>query len=783
MPEILRPARRLVTALCFLLAFGGFAHAEDAATPTCPLGVIKCPKRPIDWSMCKKSDLLDFYVAGLPTEGDRSSVNASADANAVHSTDAQHYIFEGDAAISRLDQLLRADTIIYDAETTDYDAKGHVRYQDSGMLMAADSAKGNADLDQCTLDGNVRYQLLSSRGNGSADKAVMEDKAHAHLTASTFSTCDISDQQWSIRSNDMVLDQDEGEGKGHDVTFRVHDVPVFWLPYATFPLDDRRESGFLFPTFGYSDRRGFDVTLPYYFNLAPNYDATLLPRLMTDRGLMLGGEFRYLTDSSTGAFNFEVLPNDREVNDENVVDNDTIPSDRWWYKWTDVTGLGTNWSASVNLNRVSDDRYFEDFGRGLYNSAISFLPSSAYLYGHGDWWNASFGGDVYQITDPTIADQYEPYHRLPRMTFTGEQAFLGDLTWGINSEFIAFAKDHAVEGQRFDAFPYLAFPIETAAYFFKPQLGYRYTAYSLDHLNDTTNPLLNDKNPTRGVPIFSLDTGLIFERGLSIGDSAWTQTLEPRAYYLRVPYRNQNDIPIFDTQEIPFSFGELFRTNRFVGADRQMDANNLSLAVTTRLLEDATGDERLSASIGEIRYFDDQRVQLANLPPTDFGGSTYAGELDLHLTDRWRVTLDQQWNPNTHRTDLSAVTLQDRFGSGGLLNFSYRFRRNFLEQVDVSALVPLTPAWNLIGRWNYALNNPLALPTDPHGTDGRTLERFIGFEHDTCCVAFRVLARHWVHNAQGDVDNAVYFELEFKGVGSIGQKTDDFLRRAILGYQ
>ena len=273
--------------------------------------VIKCPKRPIDWSMCKKSDLLDFYVAGLPAEGDRSSVNASADANAVHSTDAQHYIFEGDAAISRLDQLLRADTIIYDAETTDYDAKGHVRYQDSGMLMAADSAKGNADLDQCTLDGNVRYQLLSSRGNGSADKAVMEDKAHAHLTASTFSTCDISDQQWSIRSNDMVLDQDEGEGKGHDVTFRVHDVPVFWLPYATFPLDDRRESGFLFPTFGYSDRRGFDVTLPYYFNLAPNYDATLLPRLMTDRGLMLGGEFRYLTDSSTGAFNFEVLPNDR----------------------------------------------------------------------------------------------------------------------------------------------------------------------------------------------------------------------------------------------------------------------------------------------------------------------------------------------------------------------------------------------------------------------------------------------------------------------------------------
>ena len=206
-----------------------------------------------------------------------------------------------------------------------------------------------------------------------------------------------------------------------------------------------------------------------------------------------------------------------------------------------------------------------------------------------------------------------------------------------------------------------------------------------------------------------------------------------------MPYRNQDDIPIFDTQEIPFSFGELFRTNRFVGADRQMDANNLSLALTTRLLEDATGEERLSASIGQIRYFDDQRVQLPGVPPTDFSGSTYAGEIDLRLTDRWRLTLDQQWNPNTDRTDLSAVTLQNRFGDSGVVNLSYRYRRDFLEQVDVSALMPITPAWRLIGRWNYALNDPTALPTDPNGQDGRTLERFIGIEHDSCCIAWRVL--------------------------------------------
>ena len=777
-----RPARRFATALCLLLASGEIAYAADPSAVSCPLGMIRCPKKPIDWSMCKKNDLLDFFVPGRPTEGDRSSVNAEANADAVSSSDAQHYLFEGDAELSRLDQLLRADTIAYDGETTDYDAVGHVRYQDRGMLMSADSAKGNADLDMCTLE-DVHYQLLISRGNGVANTAIMSDKTHAHLTQSTYTTCDPTNPGWSFRADDMVLNQDTGVGVGHDVTFRVNDVPVFWLPYMTFPLDDRRESGFLFPDIGYSNTRGFDTALPYYFNLAPNYDATLIPRLMTERGLMIGGEFRYLTDSSLGAFDFQILPNDRKVPEENELYDETLPDTRWWYKWTDITGLSPNWSASVNINRVSDERYLEDFGRSLYATAISFLPSSAYLNGHGDWWNASIGGDEYQITDPTIADQYEPYHRLPRMTFTADKAFLGNLTAGLNSEFIDFKKDHAIEGERLDVFPYLAYPIETSAYFIRPQIGYRYTSYDLDHLNYSTSPVLSNKSPDRGLPIFSLDTGLIFERSLTVGDEAWTQTLEPRAFYLRVPYRNQNDIPVFDTQTVPFSFGELFRTNSFVGADRQMNANNLSLALTTRLLEDATGDERVSASIGQIRYFDDQRVQLPGVPPTDYAGSTYAGELDLHINDRWRFVIDQQWNPNTDQTDLSAVSLQNRFAGTGILNLSYRFRRDFLEQVDFSTSIPITPAWNVIARWNYALNNPLALPTDPHGTAGRTLERFIGVEHDTCCVAWRVIARHWVHNAEGDVDNAIYFEIEFKGVGSFGQKTDDFLRRGILGYQ
>ncbi|MBA8885000.1 LPS-assembly protein LptD [Dokdonella fugitiva] len=784
-PTLSAPARRHL-ALAILLALPlSPAWAVDA--PSCPAGTLKCPKKPVDWGMCGKNDLLDFYVAGLPTTGDRSAAPRDASALKVSTTDKNHYVLEGKAEIRQLDLFLHAEKITYDAETTDFTAAGPVTYQDRGLLLSAANAKGNTDLDQCTLDG-VRYQLLQSRGNGVAEVAVIDDVDHARLTRATYSTCNLRDQQWAFAARDLDLDRAEGIGRAHDVTFRVHNVPVFWLPYLRFPLDDRRVSGLLYPTIGYGERRGLDFALPYYFNIAPNYDATVTPRIMTERGLMLGGEFRYLTDGSSGTFSADFLAHDNRAADESLEVGDEVPGRRWWYQWKDTTTFNANWGANVNLNRVSDDRYFEDFGRGLYSSAIGFLPSSAYVNGHGSWWTASIGGDQYQITDPTLPSQYEPYRRLPRMTFSGQHGLAGLLEGGVDAEAVAFSKDHALDGRRVDLYPHLDLPLESAAWFVRPELGYRWTSYSLDHLDEGDDPLLRDRHPNRGVPIFSVDSGLVFERSLDIGGEAYTQTFEPRAYYLRVPYRNQDDLPVFDTQEVPFSFSQLFRSNRFVGADRQMDANNLSLALTTRFLEDASGVERLSASIGQIHYFDEQRVQLPTAggvprPPTDYDGSIYAGEIDLHLNDRWRIVLDQQWDPNAHRTELSTFTLQNRFGDDGIVNFSYRYRRDFLEQVDVSAAIPLTPAWRLIARENYALNDPLASANDPRGRDGRTLERFIGIEHDTCCVAWRVIARHWIRSASGEADNAIYFELEFKGVGSIGQQTDSFLRRGILGYQ
>jgi len=742
-----RLPRRLLT-ISLLLAFSLPAYATS---PVCPVGLYTCPKKNDDWSLCKKNALFDFYINELPVSGDREQAATDFNAERISSGDPSHYVMEGNAEIQRLDQLIRADRITYDNETTAYSASGNLRYQDRDLLMSASDAEGNSTSRQSTLH-HVRYQLLSSRGNGTADSIIVNDAQHAELNLPTYTTCDVDAAAWTIRAHDITINQDEGVGRGHDVTFLVHDTPIFWLPYLRFPTDDRRASGFLYPNIGYTERRGFDFTLPYYLNLAPNYDATLYPRLMTERGLMLGADFRYLTERSHGELEWTYLANDR------VADRD-----RGSFHFQNDTYLNNQWNASVNINQVSDDRYFEDFGRGLNLAATSLLPSTAYLNGRGSWWNASIGADQYQITDPTLNDNFEPYHRLPRFTFNGAHELLGNLVGGVKSEFVAFSKENSLEGQRFDVYPYLAYPIENAAYFFRPELGYRYTSYNLDRDQNTT--------PTRALPIASIDTGLVFERNLMFGDEAYINTLEPRLYYLRVPNRDQTTLPVFDTQTIPFSFAELFRSNHFVGADRQMDANNLTLAMTTRLLENASGEERVSASLGQIRYFDDQQVQLPGVPATDYAGSNYAGEVNLHLNERWRLTLSDQWNPNTDQTDLSAISVQNRFGDTGVFNFSYRFRRNFLEQTDVSSLIPLSPQWSLIGRWNYSLR------------DRETLESFVGIEHDSCCVAWRALVRHWVHNAEGQSDNALYFELEFKGIGSIGQKTDNFLQHAILGYQ
>lgn len=811
------PRFRLLAA-ALAIAIAQTAIAQDAP-PACPVGVLICPKpaRANLFALCKRNALLDAYTPGLPTQGDRTKVAADVSARKVESTDSSHYRLEGDVRMQRLDQLLHSDFLTYDTDTTAYSAGGHVVMQDRSLLMTAASADGT-DSPRTTHLKDVRYQLLQQRGNGTAASADMSDADHGRMRDGTFSTCDPDAREWYLRANELDMDKVANEGYAHGVSLYYRDVPFFWFPYLSFPLSNERQSGFLAPHIAYSSHRGLVLGAPYYLNLAPNYDATLEPRVSTERGAMLEGQFRYLDSADKAQIDFNFVPHDNEAADERAQYAVTppvfqgpaspvdVPDRRYAFHIQDSSMISDNWGAAVNIERVSDKQYFQDYGDSLTTSATALLGSSAYLNGRGTWWSASFGADALQITQTTLSNTAQPYMRLPRATFTGEHALLGGLVWGVNSEYVDFRRGPfdlvgpapgsvqsiaSVEGQRVDLYPYLAYPVETAGYFIRPELGVRYTAYDLNDLAayNASHPGgsgFTDTAPSRSTPVFDLDAGLIFERPLTLFGTALTQTLEPRLYYLRVPYRNQSDLPIFDTQLPSFDFPSLFRSNSFVGADRQSNANNLTLALTSRLIDAGSGDELLSASIGQIHYFSPQRVQLPGVPEVDYSGSDIVGELDLRLNDNWELKWDQQYNPNSrildpqtqmlvenlHHTDLSAISVEHRFGAEGTVNFSYRFRRGLLEQIDTSALYPLNANWALVGRYYYSLMH------------SQLLEAFAGAQYDSCCVSMRVLVRRYI-NVIGQLkpSNGVYFELEFKGLGNTGSRTENFLRRAILGYQ
>ncbi|MFN9729313.1 MAG: LPS-assembly protein LptD [Pseudomonadota bacterium] len=740
------------------LALATAAHADDA------------PGRP-DFGLCRSEAAIDGYLAGLPIDGDRATAPTEITARELTALRAGEYELTGDAEARRADQRLAAGRLRYASRTQTAQAEGDVRYQDRGLLVAAARADADLGRDATTLQA-ARYQLLGtrsdgtpSRGNGSAAKARIEGgdgKQVTYLEDVTFSTCDPDNRDWEITAREMTLDQATGGGAARGMRLRFKDTTLLALPYASFPIDDRRRSGFLLPSTRGGSTGGFDLALPYYLNLAPDYDATLTPRVVSDRGFMAGGEFRWLGERQRGVASATWMPDDREAD-----------RSRFSYSLRHSASLNPNFFVVSDLNRVSDPRYFEDFGDGLTAAATSLLPSSAYLHGRAAWWNLSFGGDDIEVTDPRIGAAAEPYRRLPRFTLDVDYPLGEYLRVGVRGEAVSFDKDDdlddtgarvdVVTGRRYDVTPYVAFPFERAFGYLRPEFAFRETRYALDGAREDS--------PSRGTPVTSVDAGLFFDRPARLFGTDLRQTLEPRLFYLRVPYRDQDDLPLFDTQELTFSFAQLFRLNRFTGPDRQVDANQATLALTTRLLDDAAGNEWLRLSFGQLRYFDDQRVQLPGIAPTDFDGSDYAAELDFGPSDRWRFIWSQLYDPDRDRTDLSAFRVQHRFGERGVANLAYRFRRDLLEQVDASTAFPLSERTRLVARWNWSLR------------DRRTLEALAGLEFGDCCYAFRILGRHYVRNVEGDTANAIFLELELKGLGSLGRRSEDFLRRAILGYR
>jgi LPS-assembly protein len=509
----------------------------------------------------------------------------------------------------------------------------------------------------------------------------------------------------------------------------------------------------LLPDLGSSQQRGIDIAVPYYWNIAPQYDATITPRYMSKRGLQLQSEFRYLAKKHNGVLTGEYL-NDDDVTNEN----------RSLAAWFHRTNFSSNWRGTIDAINVSDSAYFEDLSSGLASTSQTHLQRRMDVEWFNNVWSALLRFEDYQTIDDTIVPEDEPYQTLPQLAIRGfSPRGLFGMQYAFEGQAAYFNRDVGVTGVRAQLRPEIARSFRYRFLDVKPMVALDYTTYSL---SDTMPG--EPESPDRTVPIFSVDVGTAFER---ITDKRkWLQTLEPRVMYTYIPFRGQDDLPVFDTIEPDLNVVQLFRQNRFVGADRIGDTNQISLGITSRWIEAANGTEFLRATIGQIRYLSSLDVTLPGGEPSDSNSSDYLAELGMKLFDNWKMRLGYQWDSDRRETQLAEVRLGYRSGDSKIANISYRFREDSLEQLDVSAAWPVGSRWNLVGRYDYSIQ------------DRKPLEGFVGVEYETCCWAVRTVWRRNLTRRTGESDTSISLQLILKGFGNPASAADRLLDRGILGY-
>ena len=681
-------------------------------------------------------------------------------------------VLHGNAEITRDSQQISAETITYDQPNDTADLEGDVEYWDDDIYFGGEKANVDFNKDSGQFE-NAHYIVKANRARGEAEKIYHHYPVRSEFSDVNYTTCDPDDNFWKLSASEIILKHDKDRGVGKNVVLRIKDIPVFYTPYITFPLSDARKTGFLFPKFGSSNRNGYEVQTPFYWNIAPEMDATLTPRVITDSGLMLMGQFRYLLgETGEGEINAEYLPSDNNDNNNN----------RNLFGFTHKQDFAKHGKLFLTYNHVSDRQYFEDFGNNINLSSIRFLERRAEARYGGGWWNLDARLQDYQTVDSTIPVTSRPYKRLPQIRFNAHTPNRNrELNFNLKSEFSYFDRGNQdkiindVNGARIDLFPTVSYPIHTASGFLIPKAGFRYTQYEL---NDTGNQFKS--SPSRALPMASLDSGLFFERKTNLFGNSFLQTLEPRLFYLYIPFEDQTDIPVFDSGLYDFSFDSLFREDRFTGADRMGDANQITLAVTSRLINQSTGKEAGYVSLGQIYFLRDRKTILPTGKRRNEDSSPLIAEIGTSFIEDWRMRGSIQWDPNHNKTEKLTAFAQYRPEANKLVNFGYRVRNNKsdvttsftdIEQTEFSFLWPITHQWNILGRWNYAL------------PEKRTLDLFGGIEYESCCWAFRTVARRFLTDVNGDYNTGIFFQVELKGLAGVGQKTEEFLKDNIPGYQ
>ncbi|MFO1392990.1 MAG: LPS assembly protein LptD [Steroidobacteraceae bacterium] len=722
--------RRLLATLALIPSLG---HAAGTVEQACRIPVTEDPRL----EMLRKADPDDPHI---DVTSDHGELSQQGDAE-----------LSGNVSIRTGQRLLTSDEATIDSTNRSITVKGKVEYLDPTIHVTG--REGEFEKGAGAFEG-AKFDLVDGSGRGSAKSARLHDQTVLDLDTVRYTVCPPGNDDWILKAQKISLDQEAKTGTARDVRLDFLGVPILYTPWISFPLSDERKSGLLFPAIGSGGQSGTQVVIPWYWNIAPNYDATFTNRWYSSRGYRIDPEFRFLTERSHGVFNAQVMPHDQELDEY-----------RGLYDLKETTLFDSKTRALIDAAYVTDRSYFEDFGAGFEGTSIIFLNQFGELRRDTEHWTLVGRAQNYQVLDPALAYDEYPYAMLPQLVVGGHWDGLGrGFSAALDAEAVNFYRATGPQGFRLDAEPALTWGIGGRGGYVDATAAWRYTTYALHDTAPGT-----DNSLDRSLPIISVDSGFVLERPVGSKDQR-LQTLEPRIQYVYVPYRNQDDIPIFDTDQPTLNMVELFRTNRYVGADRVGDANLVSTGLTTRLLDASSGQQYLSATIGEAFYFQQPRVTLPGETPSNRSSSNVIAEIDLEAFKHWSSRLGYQWDPDANQTERMDFGVQYRPASDRVINAVYRYQRDQLEQFDVSAAWPFLENWHGFARWVYSLS------------ENKTLDQFVGVEYSSCCWAIRLITRHFVSNRSGNSDNSIGFQLELKGLSSVGVDNDAFLREQIRGY-
>ncbi len=723
-----------------------------------------------DESVCISPNAVFVPPAKASALKQRTADNTYVEADDINGQIQNQVHASGQVIIERNDQTINADDVVYDQIKDQATSKKQFTLSQGNVHMTGEDLHYQISAQQGSAKRG-RFETQNPDGRrlqGVGEEVQIKGKNRYQLNAAKFNTCRPGDASWYIRSSSIDADYNNNIGVARNATLVFKDVPILYTPWMDFPLDGNRKSGFLTPTIK-TGSNGFEIATPYYFNLAPNYDATFTPHVMTGRGVMLGGEARYLGKTFRTQVAGEYLPDDRKSTENN----------RYSTSIQHQQQLGNSVRIGVDFNQVSDDNYVRDFGSRSQVSDGANLNRQLWLNHavdiNGSPLNTYVTLQKYQTLQNSERTLDVPYQLMPRVESRWAKRY-GAAKVDLFAQYTNFAHSTKQEGSRFVVNPSVKWDFNNQWGFIRPQVGVHASYYHLDAFAGQ-----GSKTIDRVLPVLSLDSGLYFERDYQWGGMPMIQTLEPRLFYTYIPSKDQSDIPNFDTAENSFTFEQLFRTNRFSGQDRVNAANNMSATIKTRFVEKNTGLERFGAGFGQRIYIEKDEVGLDGKVNKRSGGrSDFVAFAGGDITKNVRIDTNFHYNQDLKTTEAVSAAVRFQPEAGKTVSLRYRMGRNDEiydgvfgknNQLDAGVQWPIKNNYYVIARYNYSL------------TESKSLEQMLGVEYQSNCGCWgaSLVGQNYVVDKDRR-KNAIFFQLSLKDLSGIGNNPVATLRQAIPGY-